>query len=108
MIAVCLRQIRRGDLFPGEYVCWLRGRGHFRGIELVEERGTKAPFDPAKGVAAKIRKAVFTEGLICCPMSGNIDGQCGDHILLAPAFIIEDSQLGELTEKLSKAISAVI
>ncbi len=86
----------------------LRGRGLFRGIELVEDRGTKAPFDPSRGVAAKIKKAAFEEGLICYPMSGTIDGRSGDHILLAPPFIIEDAQIGELTDKLSRAISAVI
>lgn len=86
----------------------LRGRGLFRGIELVEDRTTKAPFDPSRGVAAKIKKAAFEEGLICYPMSGTIDGRSGDHVLLAPPFIIEDAQIGELTDKLSRAISAVI
>lgn len=86
----------------------LRGRGLFRGIELVEDRATKAPFDPSRGVAAKIKKAAFEAGLICYPMSGTIDGRTGDHILLAPPFIIEDAQIGELTDKLARAMSAVI
>ncbi|OYX43023.1 MAG: aspartate aminotransferase family protein [Rhodobacterales bacterium 32-67-9] len=86
----------------------LRGRGLFRGIELVEDRATKAPFDPARGVAAKIKKAAFEEGLICYPMSGTIDGRSGDHILIAPPFIIEDAQIGELTDKLARAIGAAI
>ena len=85
-----------------------RGRGLFRGVELVQDRATKAPFDPAKGVAAKIKKAAFAEGLICYPMSGTIDGRQGDHILLAPPFIISDSELDELTDKLTRAISQVI
>jgi len=86
----------------------LRGRGLFRGIELVADRDTKAPFDPGKGVAGKIKKAAFEEGLICYPMSGTIDGRQGDHVLLAPPFIIEDAQLDELIDKLSRAISAAI
>lgn len=86
----------------------LRGRGLFRGIELVEDRETKAPFDPSRGVAGKIKKAAFEAGLICYPMSGTIDGRLGDHILLAPPFIIEDDQLDELADKLDTAISAVI
>ncbi|EBA10066.1 aspartate aminotransferase family protein [Sagittula stellata] len=86
----------------------LRGRGLFRGIELVEDRSTKAPFDPAKGLAGKIKKAAFEAGLICYPMSGTIDGRHGDHILLAPPFIIEDDQLTELTDKLAEAVDAVI
>ncbi len=86
----------------------IRGRGLFRGIELVADRETKDPFDPARGVAAKIKKAAFEARLVCYPMSGTIDGQRGDHILLAPPFIITDDQLDELTDKLDQAISAVI
>ena len=86
----------------------IRGRGLFRGIEIVADRETKAPFDPGRGVAAKIKKAAFAEGLICYPMAGTIDGRQGDHILLAPPFIIEDDQLDELTDKLDRAIGTVI
>ena len=86
----------------------IRGRGLFRGIEIVEDRETKAPFDPSRGVAAKIKKAAFESGLICYPMSGTIDGRQGDHILLAPPFIIEDGQLDELTDKLATAVAATI
>jgi adenosylmethionine-8-amino-7-oxononanoate aminotransferase len=86
----------------------LRGRGLFRGIEIVEDRETKAPFDPGRGISAKIKKAAFEAGLICYPMSGTIDGRLGDHVLLAPPFIIEDAQLDELTDKLDTAIAAAI
>jgi len=42
--------------------------------------------------------------MVCYPMSGTIDGQSGDHVLLAPPFIIEDSQIDELVGKLSIAV----
>ncbi|MFY2826397.1 aspartate aminotransferase family protein [Ruegeria sp. MALMAid1280] len=86
----------------------IRGRGLFRGIELVADRNTKTPFDPSLGVAGKIKKAALAEGLICYPMSGTRDGRLGDHILLAPPFIIDEAQIDELVGKLSKTISAVI
>lgn len=86
----------------------LRGRGLFRGVELVADRETKAPFNPALGLAAKIKKAAFSAGLICYPMSGTIDGQSGDHVLLAPPFIITDAQIDELTDKLSGAIATAL
>ncbi len=86
----------------------IRGRGLFRGIELVEDRDMKTPFDPSRGVAGKIKKAAMAEGLICYPMSGTRDGRNGDHILLAPPFVIEDDQLVELVDKLDRAISSVI
>ncbi|PIY72753.1 MAG: aspartate aminotransferase family protein [Rhodobacterales bacterium CG_4_10_14_0_8_um_filter_70_9] len=86
----------------------IRGRGLFMGLELVEDRETKAPLDPARGTAAKIKKAAFEVGLICYPMAGTIDGKRGDHILLAPPFIIEDAQIGELADKLAGAVAAVV
>ena len=86
----------------------IRGRGLFRGIELVADRDTKAPFDPARGIAGKLKKAAFEAGLICYPMQGTIDGRLGDHVLLAPPFIIEDAQLDELTDKLGRALEQVL
>ena len=86
----------------------IRGRGLFRGIELVADRETKAPFNPARGIAGKLKTAAFEAGLICYPMAGTIDGRIGDHILLAPPFIIEDRQLDELTDKLALALDHVL
>ncbi|WP_282151098.1 aspartate aminotransferase family protein [Ruegeria atlantica] len=86
----------------------IRGRGLFRGLELVADRETKTPFDPAHGVAGKIKKAALAGGLICYPMAGTRDGRVGDHVLLAPPFIIEDAQIDELVGKLSRAISTSI
>jgi adenosylmethionine-8-amino-7-oxononanoate aminotransferase len=86
----------------------IRGRGLFRGIELVEDRATKAPFDPGHALNARIKKAAMAEGLMCYPMGGTIDGQLGDHILLAPPFIIDDEHVAEITEKLGRAVDQAI
>ena len=86
----------------------IRGRGMFRGLEFVSDRETKAPFEPERKIAAKLKAAAFENGLICYPMSGTIDGKSGDHILLAPPFTITDDQIEELVEKLSKSVDSVI
>jgi adenosylmethionine-8-amino-7-oxononanoate aminotransferase len=86
----------------------IRGRGLFRGVEIVADRETKAPFDPGRKVHAAIKKAAFEAGLICYPMGGTIDGQQGDHVLLAPPFIIEDAQIDELVGKLGQAVETVL
>ncbi|WP_306133382.1 aspartate aminotransferase family protein [Roseivivax marinus] len=86
----------------------IRGRGLFLGLELVSDRATKAPFDPSRGIAGRIKAAAFEAGLICYPMSGTIDGRLGDHVLLAPPFIIEDAQIEELAEKLDGAIATAL
>ncbi|MEO3476759.1 aspartate aminotransferase family protein [Phaeobacter sp. CAU 1743] len=83
----------------------IRGRGLFRGIELVRDRDSKTPFDPSLGLAAKIKKAAFEAGLICYPMSGTRNGRNGDHILLAPPFIISGDQITEVVDKLDVAIT---
>lgn len=82
----------------------IRGRGLFLGVELVADRDTKAPFDASLKLAGRIKMNAFEAGLICYPMSGTIDGKTGDHVLLAPPFIIEDSQIGELVDKLGLAV----
>ncbi|WP_153771737.1 aspartate aminotransferase family protein [Labrenzia sp. CE80] len=81
----------------------IRGRGLFRGIEIVEDRDTKAPFDPKRGVNKVLKKAAFEAGLACYPMGGTIDGVRGDHILLAPPFIMTEAQIGEVVDKLAVA-----
>ncbi|WP_417714194.1 aspartate aminotransferase family protein [Pseudophaeobacter arcticus] len=86
----------------------IRGRGLFRGVELVADRATKAPFDPGKTLAAKVKSAAFEAGLICYPMAGTRDGRLGDHILLAPPFIMSESQIGEVVDKLDQAVTLAL
>ncbi len=86
----------------------IRGRGLFRALEIVEDRASKRPFDPAKGIHKQIKKNAMSEGLMCYPMGGTIDGVRGDHVLLAPPFIISHDQIGELVDKLDKAITATL
>jgi len=82
----------------------IRGRGLFIGIELVKDRATKETFDPALKLHARIKKHAFEGGLICYPGGGTADGARGDHILIAPPFIITDAQLDELVDKLAAAV----
>jgi len=86
----------------------IRGRGLFWGMELVSDRETKTPFDPAQAIAGRLKDAAFEAGLICYPMRGTRDGREGDHVLLAPPFILTDDQVGEITDKLSVALGEVI
>ena len=85
----------------------IRGRGLFLGVEIVEDRETKDPFDPAHRVHAKIKANAKQLGLLCYPMGGSIDGKRGDHILLAPPYIIEAEQINETVDKLVLAIETV-
>ena len=86
----------------------IRGRGLFLGLELVADRARKTPFDPGQNIAGRIKSAAFEAGLICYPMRGTRDGREGDHILLAPPFILEDAHIDEIVGKLARAIDEVL
>ncbi|MBN9541873.1 MAG: aspartate aminotransferase family protein [Reyranella sp.] len=100
-----LLQRRLGERFGNHpHVGDIRGRGLFQAVELVEDRSTKAPFDPARKLHAKVKKAAMARGLMVYPMGGTIDGQRGDHVLLAPPFIVTADQIGEIVDRLGSAI----
>jgi adenosylmethionine-8-amino-7-oxononanoate aminotransferase len=82
----------------------IRGRGLFQAVELVEDRSSKTPFDPARKLHARVKKAAMARGLMVYPMGGTIDGQRGDHVLLAPPFIVTADQIGEIVDRLGSAI----
>ena len=86
----------------------IRGRGLLMALELVSDRESKTPFPSAAGLAGKVKSAAFEAGLLCYPMSGTVDGKSGDHVMLAPPFIISDDQIGELVAKLAAAIKAAL
>ncbi len=86
----------------------IRGRGLFRGVELVEDRATKRPFDPARKLHARVKAAAMDEGLIVYPAGGTVNGREGDHVLIAPPFIIEDAQIEELVGKLGRALDRAL
>jgi adenosylmethionine-8-amino-7-oxononanoate aminotransferase len=86
----------------------IRGRGLFWALELVQDRATKRPFDPGRRLHARIKQAALDAGLLCYPMGGTLDGVQGDHVLLAPPFIIEPPQIGEILDKLERALRAAL
>ena len=86
----------------------LRGRGYFWGVELVAERAGKTPFDPARRLHARVKSEAFARGLLVYPMGGTVDGRYGDHILLAPPFIVTDDELALIVERLAEAVDAAI
>ena len=85
----------------------IRGRGLFRGLEIVADRETGEPFAPERAIHKALKRATFEAGLICYPMGGTIDGRRGDHILLAPPYILEDAHVDELVSKLKTAFDTV-
>jgi len=98
----------RSRLDQHPHVGDIRGRGLFWGVELVADRAGKTPFDPGLGLAGKLKRAAFARGLICYPMPGTRDGRNGDHVLLAPPFIMEEADATLIAERLTAAMGDVL
>ena len=94
-------------LADNPFVGDIRGKGLFIGIEIVKDKQTKAPFDPNLKVHKMIKQLAMNKGLMCYPMGGTIDGQLGDHILLAPPFIITEEHIQTISTKLTETIVEV-
>ena len=86
----------------------IRGRGLFMALELVEDRASKAPFDHNKKLHAVVKAQAFDNGLLVYPMGGTIDGERGDHVLLAPPFITSEGDLDRIVELLALSIDQSI
>jgi adenosylmethionine-8-amino-7-oxononanoate aminotransferase len=86
----------------------IRGRGLFQAIELVADRSSKEPFDPARKLHAKIKAEAMERGLMVYPMGGTIDGARGDHVLIAPPFIADEPLIGAIVERLGEAVDSAI
>jgi len=86
----------------------IRGRGLFMGVELVEDRSAKAPFDPKLKLNARVKREAMARGLMVYPSGGTIDGARGDHVLLAPPFIVTAEQIDTIVERLGDAVDAAI
>lgn len=103
-----LQTLMQGSWGGHPHVGDIRGRGLFWGIELVQDRAKKTPFDPARKVHARIKKEAMARGLMVYPMGGTVDGRYGDHVLLAPPFISSEAELTMVVERLGSAMDAAI
>jgi adenosylmethionine-8-amino-7-oxononanoate aminotransferase len=86
----------------------VRGRGLFEAIEIVADRAAKRPFDPARQLHARIKSEAMARGLMVYPMGGTIDGREGDHVLVAPPYIVTPEQIDTIVERLGDAVDAAL
>ena len=82
----------------------IRGRGLFWAIELVGDRATRAPFEPALKLNQRIKAEGFAHGLGCYPGGGTVDGRSGDHVLLAPPYIATPEDIDMIVDRLGHAV----
>lgn len=99
---------RLGALKIAPLVGDVRGMGLLAGIELVADPATKAPFPPAAGVGRRVAAAALRRGVVVLAgQPGLVDGVAGDHLLLAPPYIIERHQIDAVVDILGTALAEV-
>ena len=85
----------------------VRGKGLMAGVEFVRNKQTKEPFPPEYQFGKRLFEEAFARGLVVFPASGTVDGVAGNHILMAPPFIITESQVDDMVAILGEAIGTV-
>ena len=75
----------------------VRARGLMAGVELVEDKATRARFDPSAGRGAAATRRARELGVITRPLPDDI-------LLLAPPFVITDEQIDRMVDVLAAAI----
>lgn len=86
----------------------IRGQGLMLGLEFVADRAAKESFPAKARFARQLADAAFERGLILYPGQGTVDGIRGDHVMIAPPFVITDAQMDEIVAILIEALEAAL
>jgi len=86
-----------------EMIGQVRGKGLLLAVELVKDRDTREPFPIEKEVNLLLTDMAYEEGLIIYPRRP-INGLSGDHVLVAPPLIVKKDQVGEILDRLDRAL----
>jgi hypothetical protein len=97
-------QDRLGALAELPAVGDVRGMGLLGGVELVADKGTKAPFERQAKVAERLVANAQRNGLVLWSNIGHADGERGDLVMVAPPFIITEAEIDVLVDKLRASI----
>ncbi|MEP7328364.1 MAG: aspartate aminotransferase family protein [Betaproteobacteria bacterium] len=103
-----LRRLLHERLDAHPHVGDIRGRGLFLAVELVADRASRTPFDPALTLHARIKHEAQARGLLCYPSGGTADGVAGDHVLFAPAYIVTGEEIDAIVDISVAALAAAL
>ena len=86
----------------------IRGRGLFQALEFVSDRSTREPFAPRLKLHDRVKKEAMARGLAIYPMGGTIDGTEGDHVIIAPPYVIDAAGIDMILDRLGNAVDAAL
>ncbi len=85
----------------------VRGKGLLTGLEFVKNKETKEPFDPSMNFSYQLQDILLQHGLSVYPIHAFLDGIRGDHIQIAPPFIVSSSQIDEIVTILDQSLNEI-
>ncbi|KAL8824958.1 MAG: hypothetical protein Q9170_007985 [Blastenia crenularia] len=85
----------------------IRGRGLFWGVEFVEDKALKGPFDVGQGIANAIHLLALDRGVAIYPGVGTADGVHGDHVLVAPPYNVSKEEIDTMVSVMLGAVEGV-
>jgi len=83
----------------------IRGKGLLMGVELVKNKESKEPFDPALLAAARIQRIAMQKGCMIFGVTGVVEGVKGDEFMVAPPFIITESEIDTALDIVDEALT---
>jgi len=89
----------------------VRGIGMLWAVEFVANRETKAPY-PAVArfsarFSARVTAAARELGVLLYPGHGGVDGVRGDHLMVAPPYVVTEEQIDTIVAALRAAVQQV-
>ncbi|MEE9400349.1 MAG: aminotransferase class III-fold pyridoxal phosphate-dependent enzyme [Dehalococcoidales bacterium] len=100
-----LHQQAREKLLPHPSIGDIRGKGMLMGVELVKNKETKEPFDPALLAASRVHRLAMEKGCMVFPTTGVVEGVRGDEIMIAPPYIITESEIDTALDMVDEALT---
>jgi adenosylmethionine-8-amino-7-oxononanoate aminotransferase len=86
----------------------VRGIGLLWAVEFVSDKSSKTPFSASTNFSNRVAQAAVERGLLVYPVQGCADGDCGDHILIAPPAVITPAQIVWACEQLRDAVREAV
>jgi adenosylmethionine-8-amino-7-oxononanoate aminotransferase len=105
---------RRGEYLAGKLASLsalpcvgdVRGKGLLQTVEFVADINSKTPFAKEFNFGFRFFENMQARGVMVYPMRGTVEGG-GDHVLIAPPFVIEEAQIDFLVAQMAGALEEV-
>jgi adenosylmethionine-8-amino-7-oxononanoate aminotransferase len=96
----------KSSLSNHRYVGNIRGRGLFWAVEFVADKLKKTPFPASLSLNTRLHSKGLSKGyeLALFNAPGAADGYAGDHVVLAPPYIVNEADVDEIVERLVRVI----